>query len=218
MTASLWASAWLSIRVASLAVAVAMVIAVPLAWWVSRTRLRGLSLIEALLTLPLVLPPTVVGYLLLLAAGAQGWLTHWSGYSIAFRFEGAVLAAAVVALPLIYLPARSAFSSIEPEMLDTARVLGANRLQMLWHVALPLSRRHLAGGLLLGFARALGEFGATLMVFGNQPARSTLPVRIYFDYEQGMIHNAWPAVAILLAVSAAVLVLYNFVGLGRSDR
>ena len=104
------------------------------------------------------------------------------GYRLLFTIPGAILAAVIVSLPLLFLPARAAFAAIEPEYEEIARLFGAGRLQTFWHVNLPLARRGIASGLLLAFARALGEFGATMMVFGNQEDRQTLPISIYQDY------------------------------------
>ena len=126
-----------------------------------------------------------------------------------FRFEGAVLASAVVAVPLLYMPAKAAFGNVDRELEDISRMLGANRLQMFWHVSLPMARRGLLSGLILAFARALGEFGATVMVFGLQPRRLTLPISIYSAYEQGDMNAALPAVVALLGLSLGLIVGYS---------
>ncbi|MFT3784867.1 MAG: ABC transporter permease subunit [Tepidisphaeraceae bacterium] len=151
-----WQPLWLSIRIALCATLLATIVGVPIAFGMARRRrFVGKSLLDALVLLPLVLPPTVVGYLLLVMFGARGWFSSLlNGYSIVFRFEGAVLAAAVVALPMIYIPTKAAFASVEREMEDIARLLGANRIQMFWHVSLPMARRGLMSGLILAFARA----------------------------------------------------------------
>lgn len=212
---------WLSLRVALLATLAAVAVAVPLAYAHSRRRYRGMSIVEGLIILPMVLPPTVVGYLIIVVLGARGWpgrwLYDWFNYSILFRFEGAVLAAAVVAIPLIYLPTRGAFASVEREMEDIARINGAGRLQLFWYVCLPMAMRGLVSGVMLGFARALGEFGATAMVFGMQDRHATLPINIYLEYEQGQMHRAWPAVVLLIAISTAVAVFYNRSTLSRQQ-
>ncbi len=206
----LWPALSLSLRIAASATLIAALAGVPLAFFLARHRFVGRSLIEALILMPMVLPPTVVGYVLLTAFGAHGWLAPFlGGYSIMFRFEAAVLAAAVVAAPLLYLPAKAGFSSVEPELEDITRLMGANRLQLFWHVSLPLARRGLASGVVLGFARALGEFGATMMVFGWQPGRITLPISIYADYEQGNLPHATAAVVALSALSLGLIMLYN---------
>jgi molybdate transport system permease protein len=169
----LWPAFSLSFRIAALATLATVLVGVPLAFAMTRRRFVGRSLIEGFILMPLVLPPTVVGYLILMVFGARGWFAPWlGGYSVVFRFEGAVLAAAIVSLPMLYLPARAGFASVAQEMEDQARLMGANRLQLLWHVSIPLARRALASGIVLAFARALGEFGATVMVFGWQPGGS----------------------------------------------
>jgi len=216
----LWQPLLLSLRVASCATALTALVAVPLAFFMARRTFAGKSALEALFTLPLVLPPTVVGYFIIVMLGARGWLGswlhRWFGYSIVFRFEGAVLAAAVVALPLLYMPAKAAFASVERELEDIARLFGASWMQLFWHVSLPMARRGIASGLLLAFARALGEFGATLMVFGIQEHRRTLPVSIYLAYEQPDSTSPWPAVVALTLVSCGVILVYNRT-MGRRD-
>jgi molybdate transport system permease protein len=214
----LWPALSLSLRVASVATLIACLAAVPLAFGLARRRFVGKSLVEGLILMPLVLPPTVVGYVILIVLGAQGWLAPLlGGYSIVFRFEGAVLAAVVVALPMIYLPAKAGFASVERELEDIATVMGASRLQLFRHVSVPLAARSLASGVVLGFARALGEFGATVMVFGWQPGRLTLPISIYADYEQGNLADATAAVATLSIMSLALVMLYNASSAGRQE-
>jgi molybdate transport system permease protein len=208
-----WQTLWLSLRISSLATIAALLIALPLAHVNAKSRYWGKSLLEGFIVVPMVLPPTVVGYLIIASLGVQGWVGHylhkWLSYSILFRFEGAVLAAAVVAMPLLYLPTRAAFAAIDRDMEDVARVMGANRLQLFWYVSLPMALRGLTSGMMLAFARALGEFGATVMVFGIRINHTTLPVSIYINYEQGEMGRAVPAVALLCALSMTMTLLYN---------
>lgn len=205
----------LSLRIASLATLIAVVVALPLAAVSARRRFRGRSMLDALLMLPLVLPPTVLGYLLLVLLGRRGWLGQWLhawfDYTLVFRVEAAVLAATVVAFPLIYLPAKSGMSAISREMLDTAHIYGASRWQVFWHVLVPLARKGILAGTVLGFARALGEFGATLMVLGWQPGRTTLPILVYAAAFEpgGQLSDAAVPVATLCVVSLVVVVAYN---------
>jgi molybdate transport system permease protein len=217
----LWRPLLLSLGVAALATVLVAALGVPLAYVMARRRFSGRSVLEALLTVPLVLPPTVVGYLLIMLLGARGlvgqWLHRATGYSIMFRVEGAVLAAAVVALPMLYIPARAAFAAVEKEMEDVATLMGAGRLATFWHVSLPLARRGNAAGLILAFARSLGEFGATAMVLGIQPDRTTLPISIWVDYEQGNLAHAAAAVAGLSAVSLALVMAYNASSVSRQE-
>ena len=174
----LWPAIFLSLRIAILATILTTLIALPLAFWLGRRKPFGASVLEALILLPLVLPPTVVGYLLVRLLGTQSWLGAWLkrsfDYTFLFRTEAAVIAATVVSLPLLYLPAKAAFATVERELEEISRLMGANRLQIFWHVSLPLARRGIISGLLLAFARSLGEFGATVMVFGTQEGKVTL--------------------------------------------
>ncbi|MCE9589016.1 MAG: molybdate ABC transporter permease subunit [Planctomycetes bacterium] len=217
-----WNTLWLSLRIAGCATALVAAVAIPLAWLIGRRRFPGKSLVETFITVPLVLPPTVVGYFLITTLGTHGWAGRWLhetfGYSIIFRFEGAVLAAAVVALPLLYLPAKAAFASVNPDLEDMSRVLGAGPLRTFWKISVPSAARGIGSGLVLAFARALGEFGATIMVFGWQPGRQTLPISIYSDYEQGELSRATPAVVILLAVSLMLIGLYNLFSAGGRSK
>jgi molybdate transport system permease protein len=208
---------WLSLKIATAATLLAGAVGVLLAYAVSRRRFRGKSIAEALITLPLVLPPTVVGYLLLVCFDPHSPIVRVLHVSLLFRLGGAIAAAAVVALPLIYMPSRAAFSAVDREMEDIATLFGATRLQTFWHVSLPLARRGIASGLVLGFARALGEFGATMMVFGWQSRRVTLPVSIYADYVAGELENATAAVIALTAVSLLLITAYNRSTLSRQE-
>jgi len=209
----LWNPLFLSLRIAITATALVALIGVPLALFMSRRRFTGKSLIEGLIVVPMVLPPTVVGYGIIILFGSRGWIGHWLyqafGYTILFRFEGAVLAAAVVALPMLYLPAKVGFASISRDLEDSARMMGASGRQVFWHISLPLARRGIFSGLMLAFARALGEFGATVMVFGWQASRVTLPISVYADYEQDALGHAWWAVGALGIISLAVVMAYN---------
>jgi molybdate transport system permease protein len=211
---SLSSTLFFSLFIATAATTLVTLIGVPLAYLSARTAFFGKSLLEAAFTVPLVLPPTVVGYFLIVLLGRHGWFGSFvakltGGYTILFRPEGAILAAAVVSLPLLYLPAKAAFASIERELEEVATLMGATRLQSFWHVSLPLARRGIASGLLLTFARALGEFGATVMVLGQFPNRQTLPLSIYDDWAAGEMPHAAAAVLTLTLISLALILLYN---------
>ena len=206
----LWAASALSLRIAAVATLVTVLIGVPLAWAMARRQFPGRGILEAFILMPVVLPPTVVGYALLMLFGANGWIGRYlGGYSIAFRFEGAVLAAVVVALPMLYLPAKAGFAAVERELEDVATLMGANRWQTFWHVSVPLARRGLLSGIVLAFARALGEFGATVMVFGWQPGRVTLPISVYAQFEQGDLNTALPAVLVMAIAALGLVLVYN---------
>jgi molybdate transport system permease protein len=215
----LWTSLLLSLRIALAATALVSLTAIPVAYLLARRKFPGKSIVETILTLPLILPPTVVGYLLIIAFGIQSpigrWMDSTFGLRLLFTETGAVLASAVVAFPLLLLPARAAFAEVQRELEDVARLMGAGRIAVFWHVSLPLARRGIAGGLLLAFARALGEFGATVMVFGV--ARKTLPVLIWYYNEFAGMNSAVPAVCVLLAISLIIMSIYNGSGLGRQE-
>jgi molybdate transport system permease protein len=210
---SLWNAAALSLGIATMATVLTALIAVPLAFVIGRRKFPGRSVLEGLIVLPLVLPPTVVGYLILVVMGRRGilgtWLYHWFGYSILMRIEGAVLAAMIVALPLCYMPARAAFAGVDRDVEDAARVCGATAWRLFFRISLPTARRGILAGIVLAFARAMGEFGATLMVYTWQPGHETLPILIYADYEFDHLGAALPAVGVLSLISLGIILLYN---------
>ncbi len=219
----LWPPLRLSLLIASAATAIVAVVGVALAYLSTRSAWALRTALDAALTLPLVLPPTVVGYLLVVLLGHDGWaggpLARWTGgYTVLFRPEGGVLAAAVVSLPLLYLPARAAFAAVDRDLIDAARLGGAGGVRLFWHVALPLARPGIAAGLLLAFARAVGEFGATDMVMANLNDRQTLPIAIYNQTLNGDLDQARPAVWTLTGLSLAIVLVYNRLPGGRPDR
>lgn len=184
MTAVELQALWLSLQVATVATLVALPVAVALAWLLARGRWRGKALLEALINLPLVLPPVVIGYALLLAFGRRGpigqWLHEVFGITFVFSFRGAVLAAAVMALPLMVRAVRQALEAVDGGLEDAARSLGASRLDAIASVTLPLAAPGLMSGAVLGFAASLGEFGATITFVSNVPGQTqTLPLAIY---------------------------------------
>lgn len=217
----LWQPLGFSLLIASGATVIVALIGTTLAYCMANRRMWGKSLIEAALTVPLVLPPTVVGYLLLTVLSRSrplgAILSRWfNGYTMLFRPEAAVLAAAVVSLPLLYLPAKAAFASVDPDLQSVARLMGANRLQVFWHVSLPLARRGIASGLLLAFARAIGEFGATTMVLGNIEGRQTLPIFIYTQSTAGDLQHA--AIAVWMMSGLSLLIVLGGGALGGAER
>lgn len=196
-----WFPIWLSIKVAFLSAAAVTIFALPLARIMDKTRFRGQDVLEAMVMLPLVLPPSVVGYALLMVIGRNGLLgdfLHRVGLSLVFTWWAVVIAASVVAFPLMYQSARGAFASVNPDYEKAARTLGAGELAIFFRVTLPLAWPGLLSGLVLSFARAMGEFGATLMVAGNIPGRTqTIPLAIYFAVESGDKLTANTMVAII---------------------
>ena len=175
---------WLSMRVSCLATAAVVALGVPIAFGLARWSFRGKALAAGVLMLPIVLPPTVVGYLLLVLLGRRstigGWLEATTGFSPVFHWSGEVIAAACSAFPLFLLPARSAFEEVDPALEDAARLLGRGEASVFRHITLPLAWRGLIAGLMLAFARSLGDFGASMMVAGDIPGRTrTASMAIY---------------------------------------
>ncbi len=220
MSAEALTALWLSVRVAVVATAANAVIGIPLAYLLARRRFAGRGLLDLLVTLPLVLPPTVTGYYLIVLLGRRGWLGAplyaLTGWSVAFTWWAAVVAATVMAMPLIVRTARAAIESVNPAYEKAAFTLGRSEWRTALEVTLPLARKGLLAGLVLAFARALGEFGATLMLAGNIPGRTqTVPLAIYTAAQTGETGEALWLVVMLTALSGAVLVLANRLG-GRA--
>lgn len=189
MSDPVWVPLLLSLKVAGWATLLATVAGTAAAYGLSRWRWPGRDLLDAILTLPLVLPPTVLGYYLLVLLGRRGiigeTLAGW-GIELVFTWQGAVVAASVVAFPLVFKSARAAFENVDGQLENAARVLGVGEAGVFFRVTLPLAARGIAAGVLLAFARALGEFGATLMIAGNLPGRTqTLSVAIYEAVQAG---------------------------------
>lgn len=189
MSDPVWVPLLLSLKVAGWATLLATVAGTAAAYGLSRWRWPGRDLLDAILTLPLVLPPTVLGYYLLVLLGRCGiigeTLARWN-IELVFTWQGAVIAASVVAFPLVFKSARAAFENVDGQLENAARVLGVGEAGVFFRVTLPLAARGIAAGVLLAFARALGEFGATLMIAGNLPGRTqTLSVAIYEAVQAG---------------------------------
>jgi molybdate transport system permease protein len=175
-----WHPLLLSLQVTAVATLLILITGLGLAWVLARRCFPGQTIIETVINLPLVLPPSVVGYYLLLALGRGSPLVEWLGIRLLFTWPAAVLASAVVGLPLMVQAARAAIASVDPALENAARTLGSSEPEVFWRVTLPLARRGILAGLVLGATRALGEFGATLMIAGNIPGRTqTLPLAIY---------------------------------------
>ncbi|WP_444684421.1 molybdate ABC transporter permease subunit [Alkalicoccus luteus] len=200
----------LSLQVAAAATALAFAAGVLLAWWFAVRQTKLTELVSLLITLPLVLPPTVLGYYLLVLLGRNSWIGQMFealvGSPIVFTWYAAVAAAAVAALPLIVRPMQQAFESVNRNSLEAAMLDGAGRWQLFRHIMVPLSYRGMLAGLVLGFARAMGEFGATLMVAGNIPGRTqTLSIAVYDAVQANRMQEAHLMVLVLSAVTIAIL-------------
>jgi molybdate transport system permease protein len=202
----------LSLLVTGTATVLIVAIGLPLALLLARRRFFGQSALEMLILLPLVLPPSVVGFYLLIALGTDG--LGAAGVRLLFTWQAAALAAAVVGLPLMVKSAKAAIASVDPALEDAARVCGATELEVLRRITLPLARRGLIAGTVLGAARAFGEFGATLMIAGNIPGRTqTLPLAIYDAVQAGRYSDAH-----FLVLLTTLLALASLAIVGRLDR
>jgi molybdate transport system permease protein len=207
----------LSIQVAVLATALNALVGIPLAYVLARRRFWGRTAVDLLVTLPLVLPPTVTGYYLIVVLGRRGWLGaplyELTGWTVAFTWYAAVIAATVMALPLLVRTARAAIESVDPDLERAAHTLGRPEWRTALEVTLPLARNGILAGLVLAFARALGEFGATLMLAGNIPGKTTtVPLAIYTAVQTGETQEAMALVLALTALSCAVLVAAGRLG------
>ena len=204
----------LSLQVAFFATLLIVVTGLPLAYLLARHHFRGKELLDVLLTLPLVLPPTVTGYYLILLFGRRGLLGaplyQATGWSLMFTWQAAVLASYVVALPILLKTARAAFESVDGKLIDASTVLGHSEWSTARRVILPLARRGLLAGTALAFARAMGEFGATLMLAGNLPGRTaTMPLAIYSLSGAGEWRAAHLLVLLMTLLSGLFLYLAN---------
>ena len=218
-----WPALWLSLQVATWATLACLVLGTGVGYALARWRFPGRDLLDTLLTLPMVMPPTVLGYYLLVLLGRKGWVGGWLydafGIQLIFTLTGAVIAATVVAFPLVFKPARAAFEAVDPQLQDAARVLGVSEAGVFWRVTLPLAWRGILAGVLLGFARALGEFGATLMVAGSIPGRTqTLSIAVYEAVQAGQDDVANLLVLITSVVCVAVLLAVGKLAPGRVAR
>jgi len=209
MTAA-WVALALTLKVACWATALNLVLGVGAGYALARWRFPGRELLDAVLTLPMVMPPTVLGYYLLTVIGSHGpigsWLLQTFGIRLIFTWQAAVIAAMIVAFPLVFKAARAAFETVEPELEDAARTLGIGEWAVFFRVSLPLAWRGILAGLLLSFARALGEFGATLMVAGSIAGKTqTLSIAVYEAVQAGQDDTANFLVAVTSITCLAVL-------------
>jgi len=202
---------WLSLQVSAFATFIAFVLGLALALWLAKTDFRGKSILETMLSLPLILPPTVLGYYLLLILGRNGVL-YPLGIRLIFTWWAAVIASTVVALPLMVQSSRAAIAAVDPMLEKAAATLGAPSWRVFFDVTLPLAWRGILAGTVLAFARSLGEFGATLMVAGNLPGKTqTLPLAIYDLVQSNKLAEANGAVLLMTLVAFALLFLVRHI-------
>lgn len=212
-----WFPLWLSLRVAAMATVFASVIGVGCAYVLAKGRFRGRGLLEAVLTLPIVLPPTVLGYYLLTTLGVNSPIGRaWeqlTGSPLVFTQTAAVVAATISALPFVVRTGRAAIEEVDSRIEAAARVAGHREWRVATLVTLPMARRGLAAGIALGFARALGEFGATVMIAGNIPGRTqTLPIAVYDAVQAGDTSTARSGSLLLGAIAVIALVTVTYFG------
>ncbi len=204
-----WSPLLISLATSLAATAVTLVAGLAAAAWRQNRAGAGAALVDGIFILPLVLPPTVVGFLLLLLFGRNGPLGKLLlqfGATVVFSWPATVIAATVIAFPLMYITARAALEQVDPHLLQAARTLGASEGRIFREVALPLAWPGVLAGTILSFARALGEFGATLMLAGNIPGKTeTIPIAIYFAVEANEIQRAMAWCAVDVGISIALL-------------
>lgn len=212
---------WISLKTALFATCFTFFIGIAAAYWMLRYRGKWKSLIEGLFISPLILPPTVIGFLLLLLFGKNGCfgkILLSLNVSVVFTWYAAVITATVVAFPLMYKTALGAFTQIDVNLLLAARTLGASELTIFWYILLPLAMPGILAGTTLSFARALGEFGATLMLAGSIPGQTqTIPMAIYFAVEAGAMNEAWFWVLVIILVSLFAITIVNLWGTGKGN-
>ena len=211
---------WLSLQVAFWATLFSGLLGIAVGLYLAKGRLLLRNVLDTVCTLPMVLPPTVMGYYLLVLFGSQGALGHWLkdvfDVNLIFSLKGAIVAATVVAFPLVFKPARAAFESVDPELEQAARVLGVSEAGIFFRVTLPLAWRGIMAGVVLGFVRALGEFGATLMIAGSIAGKTqTLSIAIYEAVQAGRDGVANLLALVISVVCIALLLLATWLAPGR---
>lgn len=203
---------WLSLRVSLVATLLVFLTGLPLAWLLARHEFRGKELLGGLTALPLVLPPTVMGYYLLVALGQQSPLGRWldaAGWPLVFTWRGAVVASSVAAFPLMVLTVRAGFEGIDQRLEAIARTLGRSNWGVFWWVTMPLAWPSLLAGVALTFARALGDFGATLMVAGNIPGQTQTASIYIYDLLQANRRAEAGAMALVISLMALLLFIFS---------
>jgi molybdate transport system permease protein len=205
---------WISIKTAALSTAITFILGIAISYWMANFKGKSKGIIDGLFTLPLILPPTVVGFFLLLICGKNGPIgkifEHFNT-SLIFSWSATVIAAIVVSFPMMYRTTRSAFEQIDTNILSAARTLGLSEFKIFYKIAIPLAMPGIIGGLVLSFARAIGEFGATLMLAGNIPGKTqTMPLAIFFSAEGGDMQKAMLWVVIITSLSLVLILLMNY--------
>lgn len=216
MAADFWTPVQLSMEIASVSTIVVIVFGIIFGKLMANRRFKGKVLIDTILILPLVLPPTVVGFLLIIIFGRNspvGRFMEWLfNQPIMFSWWAAIIASTVVAFPLMYQSSRTGFEAVDTDIENAARVDGAGELRLMMLVSIPLAIKSIVSGAILSFARALGEFGATLMFAGNIPGKTqTIPTAIYVAIDSGNMEMAWLWVTSIIAISFLMLIVVYFI-------
>ncbi|WP_175640377.1 molybdate ABC transporter permease subunit [Metabacillus schmidteae] len=211
-----WSPVKLSLEIASISLFIVLIVGILAAKFMANKSFKGKSILETILLLPLVLPPSVVGFLLIVIFGQQSFIgqaiENLFHQSIIFTWWAAVISAVVVAFPLMYQSAKTGFETIDRDIEDASRVDGANEFKVFTLITLPLASNAIITGAILSFARSLGEFGATLMFAGNIPGKTqTIPTAIYIAMDSGNMDLAWSWVFVILLISFSVLILMNLI-------
>ena len=211
LSAPLWEALWLTIKLAGVTTLLLGMLGLPLAHWLNQTRHRFAPVAEALVTLPIVLPPTVIGFYLLVAFSPQtppgSWWVAMTGQPLSFTFTGLVIASVIYSLPFAVQPFQAALRAVPTELLDASRAAGATRWRTFWRVHLPLARHGVGAGLTLGFAHTLGEFGVVLMIGGSIPGETRVASIALYDEVQKLNYPAAHAFAATLLVLSFVLLV-----------
>jgi molybdate transport system permease protein len=220
LSAELWQSVRLTVELAGITTAILLLIGTPIAWWLARSHAWWKEIAATIIALPLVLPPTVLGFYLLLTLGPNGpggWIAgFWGGRTLAFTFEGLVVGSVLYSMPFVVQPIRNAFAAIGDRPLEVAATLRASPRRAFWTVAVPLARPGFLAGAVLGFAHTVGEFGLVLMIGGNIPGRTKVLSVAIFDFVE---LSQWREANILAAgmVVFAFAVILTMTMIGRRD-
>ena len=205
----------LTAKLAGITTLILLLIGTPLAWWLANTKVKAKPLIEAVVALPIVLPPTVLGFYLLVLLGPQGTVGGWwlevTGQTLTFSFSGLVIASVIYSFPFVVQPIQSAFESVGRDMMEAAYTLGAKPLDAFFTVAVPLAKRGFLTGTVLGFAHTLGEFGVVLMVGGNIPGETRVVSIAIYDHVETLEYGQAHVLAIMLLGFAFVAMLFMYV-------
>jgi molybdate transport system permease protein len=209
-TPELWQSIWLTLKLASLTTIALLVLGIPLAHWLNVSRWRGALIVETLVTLPIVLPPTVIGFYLLILFAPQNplgklWI-QMTGHTLAFSFSGLVVGSIIYSLPFAVQPFQAALKAVPLTLVEVARISGANVLQVFWYVTLPIARRGIGAGIALSFAHTIGEFGVVLMLGGSIPGVTRVASIALYDEVQKLNYPAVHSTALVLLGISFVLI------------